>query len=87
MNGAILARAQEIINGEKQDDYGDPSVCCGKIAAMWSAYLGREISRKDVACMMVLFKMARESQRHKPDNLLDAAGYIGLAGDMAGEKI
>lgn len=81
-NGGILVKALDIINGEKQKEYGDPAVMFPKIAQMWSAYLGREISSEDVAMMMTLLKIARQSYEHKADNLIDAAGYIGLAADL-----
>jgi hypothetical protein len=35
--------------------------------------------------MMVLFKMARQQNQHKNDNLVDAAGYLGILGSMGGE--
>ena len=35
------------------------------------------------AVLMALLKLGREAHSHKPDNLIDAAGYIGLAADMA----
>lgn len=85
-NGAILLEAHNLINGERQGDYGAPANGFNRIAAMWSAYLGREIKGHDVACMMALLKLAREAHNHKPDNLIDAAGYIGLAADMAEKR-
>jgi hypothetical protein len=48
--------------------------------------LGRAVSGKDVAVCMALLKLSREAYLHKIDNLLDAAGYVGLAADMAEEE-
>jgi hypothetical protein len=40
---------------------------------------------KDVALMMVLFKIGRElNGAGCKDNMVDAAGYIALAADMKG---
>lgn len=83
INGKLLIQAAELINGKRRADYGDPATCFERVAVMWSAYIGKEVSAHDVACLMALLKLAREASRHKPDNLLDAAGYIGLAADMA----
>lgn len=77
--GDILLKARELINGERQSEYGDPRESFELIARFWSVYLGHEVSGKDVAMMMVLLKMSREMSGHKPDNLLDMAGYVGLA--------
>ena len=80
--GSILDEAKEVINGERQNHYGDPEDSFALIAEYWSIYLERNITPQDVAMMMVLFKLARESHQHKRDNLVDAAGYLGILGDM-----
>jgi len=82
-NGAILRVAFELVNAERQDDYGPPADSMARIASLWTAYLNRPVSAKDVCLMLAMLKIAREAHAHKPDNLLDAAGYIGLAGDLA----
>jgi len=82
MNGGILLEAHILINGERQTSYGNPASFFTRTAALWSAYLGHTVTGKDVAMLMCLLKFAREAHQHKPDNLLDAAGYIGLAADM-----
>lgn len=79
MNGAILLDAHRLINGARQGEYGNPVAGLRRIASRWSAYLGREISGHDVACMMALLKIARQAHKRRPDNLLYAVGYIGLA--------
>ena len=81
-NGAILLEAHALINAERQNDYGPPLASFARIAALWSAYLGHTVTGKDVAVCMALLKFSREAHSHKRDNLLDAAGYIGLAADM-----
>lgn len=81
-NGALLLEAHALVNAERQDDYGPPAASFLRIAALWSAYLGYPVTGKDVAVCMALLKFSREAHSHKRDNLLDAAGYIGLAADM-----
>jgi hypothetical protein len=86
MNGNILLEAYSLINAARQDEYGPPAESFARTAALWSAYLGRDMSAKDVALCLALLKFSREAHRHKPDNLLDAAGYIGLAADMSARE-
>lgn len=63
--------------------HGNPENTFALIANYWSVYLGTKILPSDVAIMMVLFKIARESQgKFNPDNFVDAAGYIGLAYEL-----
>lgn len=92
MRGKILTRAIDIINavnsliGERQDRYGNPEDSFRLIASLWNVYLDTDqIQPRDVAMMMVLFKLARQRHQHNDDNLIDAAGYLGLAGDMENE--
>ena len=82
--GKILQEAIDVINGERQDQYGNPEDAFQTIASYWSIYLNlvAPLEPKDIALMMALFKIARESYQGKRDNLVDCAGYIGLAGDM-----
>jgi hypothetical protein len=83
--GKILLKALDVINGERQDQYGDPEQSFTEIAKYWSTYLKREISASDVAMMMVLFKIARESHCLKEDNIVDAAGYLGLYSEICSQ--
>jgi len=88
----ILLDALKVINGEHQDQYGDPKDSFNLIADFWSTYLSANaedghvviVGAKDVAIMMTLFKLAREMHQHKKDNLVDACGYLALAADMEG---
>lgn len=98
--GQVLLDAHKIINGDRQQSYGNPEDTHGIIADLWNGYVnsvckawnqrtcGREafvppLQGKDVALMMVLFKIGRElNGAGSADNLIDAAGYIALAADM-----
>jgi len=80
--GKILDKAKAIINGERLNQYGKPEDSFTLIAELWSTYLVASISEIDVALMMVLFKIARHTHQGKEDNLVDAAGYLGIAGDL-----
>lgn len=77
---SILDEAQEIVNGSRQAAYGSPEDCFELIGKLWSAYMGRPVSRQDVCCMMSLLKIARSrdaasQNRTKRDNWVDLAGY------------
>ena len=85
--GSVLAEAADVINGERQDVYGNPEDSFELIAKYWSVFLAPKfgpvpLDGEDVAIMMTLFKIARESHQHKRDNIRDAAGYLGIYADM-----
>lgn len=83
-NGKILLEAHSLINGKRQSQYGPPQACFNKIARLWSTYLEKDITRADVANLMILLKIARQSNgTGSRDSYVDIAGYAGLAGDMA----
>lgn len=42
---------------------------------MWSAYLGKKISARDVCMLNILQKVSRDLHGQKFDNLVDIAGY------------
>ncbi len=78
----ILEEAQEIIFGERQADYGSVTSNFTNIAKGWSVIVGKEITPEQVGLMMTWLKMARQLNKPKRDNLVDAAGYLGCIEKM-----
>lgn len=80
----ILDTAKNMVNGSRQQDYGDPEDNFSVIAKLWSAYCGCEFTAHDVAIMMVLLKVGRiSSGKYNPDNYIDGPGYFACAGEIA----
>lgn len=89
----ILAAAINCVCGDREQDYGSPERSFDTIAMLWSAYLegkycsGFVLDQKDVAALMVLFKIARVATGHnKEDNWIDAAGYAACGGELESGK-
>lgn len=80
----ILTEAQSIVDGPRRDDYGHPAVNHGRTAALWSAYLGVEVSARQVCMLNILQKVGRDAHREKRDNLVDIAGWARNA-ELVGE--
>ena len=81
----ILDTAKSIINGERQGTYGHAEDSFSTIAALWEAYLGVDVTSADVANMMILMKVARNSSGvYKEDNWVDICGYAALGGEIQG---
>ena len=90
-----LTEANDIINGERQDQYGNPEDSFEIIADFWDSYLSSkygdqedfEIDSIDVAHMMTLFKIARMlGQKPTRDSYIDAIGYLAIAADRLLEE-
>lgn len=68
---------------DRNRTHGDPEATLSRIAGMWSAYIGRDISAADVASMMALLKIARSSHAYDRDHYLDGIAYLMLAEGLA----
>jgi hypothetical protein len=75
----LLAEAIATVMGPRQDSYGTPEANLGRIAALWGAYLGRDVSAQDVALMMALVKVSRLRNGYQRDSYVDLIGYAALA--------
>ncbi|MCK4625059.1 MAG: hypothetical protein KAV00_07100 [Phycisphaerae bacterium] len=81
----ILQEAQDLVYGDRNDDYGHPVEDFAKTAKIWTGILlpklkeGMEVSTKEVALCMVGVKISREVNKHKRDNCTDGAGYFATA--------
>lgn len=79
MSETILEEAERIVGGERQEQYGDVRESFIHISELWSAYLGKQLSVFDVAHLMMLLKISRNSHNIKRDNLTDVCGYARCA--------
>lgn len=71
-----LRKACECVNGARENDYGTPEDNFGVIADLWTTYLDYEITKQDVANMMILLKIARiKTGTGTDDCYVDIAGY------------
>lgn len=74
----LLADATEIINGDRNVQYGEPSQDFERTALLWTVYLsGRSVVQShDVAAMMCLLKLSRITWSPEVrDHWVDLAGY------------
>ena len=78
----VLGNASDLIVGDREVEYGTPKANFGRIATMWSGYLGQEISPSDVCVMMVLLKAARLRHKLSDDSFIDMAGYAALGSEV-----
>ncbi|QDH85103.1 hypothetical protein SEA_DARDANUS_66 [Gordonia phage Dardanus] len=84
--GEVLAKASELVAGQRAKDYGDARENHQRIADLWTVVLGRKVEPHEVAACMVALKLARlvETPDHA-DSWVDMAGYAGIGGEIATE--
>lgn len=89
-----IDEAKEIIYGDREKTYGRPDINFSRIASLWNAYIGGKFmhspvffKERDIALMMVLFKIARDENKDNRETLVDGIGYLACADRIArGDK-
>ena len=85
---SILMEAEDIVNGARATDYGSAKESFKRIAELTNLMLShseRELLMHDgqicdtiAIKVLMAVKIARESNKHKRDNLVDLCGYAEL---------
>lgn len=87
MSNTILTKAQELIYGDRANDYGSPLESFTRIGKCWAAILNIEaVTPEQVALCLSALKMIREAVKHKEDNIIDLAGYAGTLEKLIKER-
>lgn len=73
---SMLDEAKQIVEGQRQADYGSINDSFCRIAGLWSAYTGFTIDKYDVAKMMMLLKISRAKNGNHRDSYVDIVGYV-----------
>lgn len=79
----VAVDAINLVEGDRNDSYGPPEENLGRIAGMWSSFLGCEITAEDVALMMVLVKISRSRAGYSRDTAVDGVAYFLIHDSMA----
>ena len=81
-----LDMAAQCVLQDRASQYGGPEDTFGRIAKLWSAYLGTKLDGTDVAAMMGLLKIARlRANPTHGDSWIDLAGYAACGAELAGK--
>lgn len=80
----ILDTARQAVTVDRAATHGQAEDTFGRIAAVWSARLGIEITPDQVCIMLVDLKTCRAwGNPGHPDNWVDMAGYAACGGEIA----
>ena len=91
---SMLQQADDLINGQRQKDYGDKlrnftQIAMGMQMVLAAKLLpGAVITANDVALLMIQVKIARLAKTpHHKDSQIDVAGYIGCMDKLQNELV
>lgn len=79
---SILSEAEEIVNGSRHSDYGDPVESFERIAKIASMIAGKDLFPEECCAVLMAVKLVRESFAHKRDNLVDLCGYACIMNEI-----
>jgi len=80
---AVLANANELINGDRAQMYGDAAVAHDRIARVWSVLIDKEINAHQVCLLLAAMKMVRAAVNPEyTDSWIDMAGYAALGAEI-----
>ena len=71
----IAAYAAELVNGDRQNEYGHPLDNLDRAARIWSVILDTDVTAEQVSLCMVGMKIARQVHKPKADTVVDIIGY------------
>lgn len=76
----FLEHVATLVDGERQDDYGDERESHAAIARQWSALMGVPVRPIDVDILMMYYKLVRMmGPVFRRDSVVDLCGYALLA--------
>lgn len=75
----VCEEADKLVTTERQSTYGTPAenfrITADMLNAAGFSFRGEKMKPEDVGLMMIMVKVARQSFKHKRDNLVDICGY------------
>lgn len=84
----VLETANNLITGNREQDYGRPKLNFQNIADRWSQHVGVPLEGYQVALMMADLKLARMATTGLPhaDSFIDICGYAALAAELSDDE-
>ncbi len=83
----MIDEAKTIVDGKRQEDYGNMNDSFLRIAGLWSAYTGITITKYDVAKMMMLLKVSRAKNGNHRDSYVDIVGYVECVDKLLAQDV
>jgi hypothetical protein len=90
---SILEEAARVVSGDRAEAYGEPGDHFARVGRAWAAILEAhfglpvdDLPPRIVGLMMIAFKVDREANQARRDNLVDIAGYAECVSAIVGGR-
>ena len=85
VRGRVLEDAKHLTEGDRNATYGPPTAEYERLARLWGAYLGIDLTAAQAAMCMALLKLNRTiASPDYRDNYVDLAAYAAIAFEATG---
>lgn len=75
---SILLEAEKIVNGDRNDQYGDPNIAFAEYKNILHSTFGIELSESDICKVLMSIKLGRLKHKYKRDSIVDLCGYAEI---------
>ena len=83
---SVLDKGEDLVDGDRQQDYGDPKRVWTVIAKGWDVIFSFGVTARTAIIAMMWLKIARELIKPKQDNRDDLGGYLLILDRMEKEN-
>ena len=83
---SILLEADKIVNGNRNDQYGDPIIAFEEYASILKATFGIELTPVEICKVLMAIKLGRLKHKFKKDSIVDLCGYSEILNRLENAK-
>ena len=84
--GDAAREAAELVEGGRDEAYGDALTEFSRISAVFEELTGHCITPEDMALLFICMKLVRDSSRAKEDHMVDVCGYASIRACIREQK-
>lgn len=83
---SILLEADKIVNGDRNDQYGDPTIAFEEYASILKTTFGIELTPVEICKVLMAIKLGRLKHKFKKDSIVDLCGYSEILNRLENAK-
>tara|TARA_Y100000385_G_C12807039_1_gene514415 strand:- start:197 stop:670 length:474 start_codon:yes stop_codon:yes gene_type:complete len=77
-NKSILLEAENIVNGDRDEQYSDPNIAFTEYSEILKATFGIDLTPSEICKVQMAIKLGRIKYKYKRDSIVDLCGYAEI---------